>query len=162
MNITPTALLATIRVNLFRRPLWTAGTVEDALDVSQRKIAAMIDNGELPWAWDFSSAGRARKEVRILAHSVVEKAMGPIPAIGATRNLNLPEAISLVLPQKRETLRAVELQRLFHASADLIRDLGESGDIKKIRENLPAVGPNASPRYARASLVKLLETRRIV
>ncbi|HEX3857686.1 MAG TPA: hypothetical protein VHY30_10380 [Verrucomicrobiae bacterium] len=146
-------------MNLFRRPLWAASTVEDALDVSQRNLAAMIDNDDLSWAWDFST-GRTRKEVRILAHCVVEKAMGPLKEIGATRNLKLPEVVNLILPQKRETLRGAELQRLFHASANLIRDLSTAGEIKRVSEKLPSVGPNASPRFTRQSLVRLLEKRR--
>jgi hypothetical protein len=160
LNITPTALLATIRLNLLRRPLMHACAAEECLDVSRLKLAALIEAGELPWAWDFGT-GHARKEVRLLAACVVERASGPIPAIGATRNLRLPEVLALILPEKRETLRSAELQRLFHAGRDLIHDLHEAGEIKRVSEKLPATGPNASPRFTRASVVRLLEQRRI-
>lgn len=122
---------------------------------------ALIEQGEISWAWDFG-LGHTRKEIRILAHSVVERITGPVPAIGATRNLNLPEVVGLILPQTRESVRGAELQRLFHASANLMRDLSRTGEIKRIPERLPAQGPNASPRFTRASLVKLLEKRRII
>ena len=161
MKISPTALLATIRLNLIRRPLITTDTAEDCLDVSPRSLLAMIEQGKIFWAWDFGSRG-TRKEIRILAHSVVEQITGPFPAIGATKNLNLPEVVGLILPQTRESMRGAELQRLFHVSTGLINKLSRTGEIKRIPENLPKTGPNASPRFKRASLVKLLEKRRIV
>lgn len=156
----PLALMAVIKINLLRRPLWHPCTVEECLDISRVKLNAMIDNGELPWAFNLGN-GSARKEVRILAHCVMEKATGPLAAIGATRNLELPEVVNLILPQKRESLRCIELQRLFHVSPDLIHFLNEAREIERVKENLPAVGPNASPRFTRASLAAMLEKRRI-
>ncbi len=158
----PVAVIAVIKINLLRRPLMHPSVAEDCLDVSRTRFDAMIESGELPWAWDLSSGrSRNRKEVRVLAHSVVERATGPIQAIGATRNLKLPEVVNLILPQTRETLRGAELQRLFHVSSDLIRNLSDAREIKRVNERLPAVGPNASPRFTFASLVELLSRRRI-
>jgi len=156
----PAAYIAAIKINLVRRPLWHPGTVEECLDIARPRLNAMVENGELPWAWNFGS-GRARKEIRILGHCVIERTLGTNPTIGATKNLNLPAVVNLILPQKRESLRCVELQRLFHSGPDLIRDLSDAGEIKKVSERLPATGPNASPRFTRASLVRLLEKRRI-
>lgn len=160
MNITPAALLATIRINLMRRPLMHPSVAEECLDLSRFKLNALIESGELPWAWNLGN-GPARKEVRILALCVVERATGPITAISATRNLRLPEVINLILPQKRESLRCVELQRLFHAGPDLIHDLHAAGELKRVAEKLPASGPNSSPRFTITSLVKMLERRLI-
>ena len=156
----PVALVATIKINLLRRPLWHPSTVEECLDIFRPRLDSMLEDGSLPWAFDLG-VGRYRKEPRILAHCVVERVMGPIPAIGETRNLRLPEVVNLILPQQRETLRAVELQRWFHAKPDLIRDLGCAGEIKKVKEQLAKQGPKASPRFTRESVVKLLEKRRI-
>lgn len=157
----PVALMAVIKINLLRRPLWHPILVQECLEVSRVKLRAMIDNGELPWAWNFGR-GTAKKEIRILAHSVVEKTIGPLAAIGATRNLKLPEVINLLLPQTRASMRATELQRLFCVSHDLIIDLHRQREIQIVRENLPAVGFNASPRFTRASLAAMLEKRRII
>jgi hypothetical protein len=160
LNVTPTTLLATIRFNLLRRPLMHFAVAEECLDIKRPRLNALIESGELPWAWNLGH-GTARKEIRILALCVVERATGQVPSIGATRNLKLPEVVNLVLPQRRENLRAVEIQRLFHIGEDSIRDLQAAGEIKRVPEKLPAQGPNASPRYTRASLVKLLERRRM-
>ena len=70
MNITPAALLATIRINLMRRPLMHPSVAEECLDLSRFKLNALIESGELPWAWNLGN-GPARKEIRILAHSVI-------------------------------------------------------------------------------------------
>ncbi len=159
--INPVALMAVIKINLLRRPLWHPAAVEECLDISRFKLNALIESGELPWAFNFGN-GLARKEIRILAHCVVEKATGPLAVIGATRNLGLPEVINLILPQKRESLRCIELQRLFHVSPDLIYFLHEAGEIDRVAEKLPDTGPNASPRFTRASLAKMLQERRLV
>ena len=156
----PIALIAAIKINLLRRPLMHLETVSDCLDMSREEIMAKIDSGDFAWAFNIA-AGKSRAETRVLAHCVVEKSLGTIPAIGATRNLKLPEVVNLILPPKRETLRGAELQRLFHASANLIHDLSAAGEIKKVSEKLPAHGVNASPRFTRDSLVKLLERRRL-
>lgn len=150
----------TITVNLLRRPLWHPYTVEECLDILRPRLNAMVECGELPWAWDLGT-GRKRKEVRILAHCVIEHTMGREPNIGATRNLRLPEVMNLILPGQRRFMRSVELQRLFHSGPDLIHALSTSGELKKIPEKLSTKGANASPSFTRASVVKLLEDRRI-
>jgi hypothetical protein len=157
--VNPVVVIASIKLNLCRRPLMHPHVAQACLDMRPHALCALVESGALAWAWDFG-VGRNRKELRILAHCVVERASGPIPAIGATKNLKLPEVLGLVLPQKRETVRATELQRLFHASPDLIQDLGLAGEIKKVDEKLPAVGPNASPRYTCSSIAKFLAKRR--
>lgn len=155
------ALITAIKLNSCRCPLMDLSAAEEYLNVPPSTLNALFESGELAWAWNFGD-GRARKDVRILTHCIVERATGKISAIGATRNLKLPDVVNLILPQAIESMRGAELQRVFHVSADLIRDLHRAGEIKKIAERLPAVGPNASPRFTRASLVKLLEKRRIV
>jgi hypothetical protein len=157
----PVAVIATIKLNLCRRPLMHSSAAENCLDISSRTLNALIESGELPFAWNFS-CGRARKEIRILAHCIVERSIGTIQSIGATRNLKLPDVVNLILPQTRESMRGAELQRMFHFSSSLIFDLHRHGEIKKVAERLPAVGPNASPRFTRASLIKLLEKRRVL
>lgn len=149
-----------ITVNLLRRPLWHPCTVEECLDIMRRELMAMVDCGQLPWAWDLGTSSK-RKELRILGHSVIESAMGPIPAIGATRNLGLPEVVNLILPQSRTNFRSTELQRLFHSGPDLIHTLSANGEIEKIREKISVKGANSSPRYTRRSVARLLEKRRV-
>lgn len=152
--------MATIRLNLVRRPLMHPSVAEECLDLSRANLIAQIESGNLPWAWDLSTRG-GRREIRILAYCVIEKVTGIIPEIGATKDLKLPEVIALILPSVRQSLRGAELQRLFHVSSDNVRDLNAAGKIRRLPENLPARGVNASHRYTRQSLARLLKETRI-
>ena len=150
-----------IVMNLFRRPLWHPYVVEECLDILRPRLNHMVEIGELPWAWNLGH-GRQRKELRILGHCVVERAMGPIPGIGTTKNLGLPEVVNLILPTTREVFRSVELQRMFHLGPEAMSHLSESGEIKKVPQALSSSGMNASPSFTRRSVVKLLERRRVM
>jgi len=160
MIITPQALIATIRLNLTRQPLMHPVMVESILEIKRPQLMRLVESGGLPWAWDLG-LGSVRFELRILSASVVERALGsPIPSVGATKNLKLPEVVNLIIPQVRQSLRGAELQRLFHITPKFVADLSLAGEISRISEHLPATGPNASPRFTRDSIVKLLEKRR--
>jgi hypothetical protein len=136
--------------------------VESVLDIRRPQLIALVENGELPWVWNFGLGSR-NAELRILTASVVERAMGsPIPAVGDTKNLKLPEVVNLILPQVRQNVRGIELQRLFHVTPNFVRGLNREGEISCISEEWAATGPNASPRFTRDSLVKLLERRRVL
>lgn len=159
--ISPQAIIATVRLNLMRRPLMSSEAAEELLDVNRAQLNALVDCGKLAWCWDVS-ARRQRIELRILTASVVEFATGSLlPAIGATRNLGFANILPLVLPHVRPLIRGVELQRLFACSADAVRDLYSAGELVRIHENLPATGVNASSRYTRESVARFLERRRL-
>lgn len=159
-GISPAAIIATIKINLLRRPLWESHTVQDCLDIKRDRLIEMIEAGELAWAWNIGLGGN-RREVRVLGHCVVERQTGVIPQIGATRNLKLAEVVDLILPRVRQTLRGRELQSLFLCNPDAIRQLRMAGELDLVAETLPKHGPNASRHYTRESLVKFLERRRI-
>ena len=161
MNISPAALIATIRINLARHPLWPLGIVQESLDVSRQQLMAMVDTGELSWVWDISTK-RLRKELRVLGHCVVDRQSGPVSGIGATKSLKLPEVLNLILPQVRPSLRGVEIQRLLACSPDAVRDLHQAGELVRVKETIPSKGINASPRFTRASVAKFLSDRRLV
>jgi hypothetical protein len=158
--ITPAVFLAVVKFNLLRRPLMVSTTAQHCLDVDRKKLNHMVDNGELAWAWNLG-LGQDRNDLRILTACVVEHCMGPIKEIGATKNLKLPEVLGLILPQKRETVRGTELQRLFYCHANLIHHLNAVGEITRINEKLARVGPNASPRFTVDSVAAFLGKRRV-
>jgi hypothetical protein len=160
-SISPAALIATIKVNLLRNPLWTPEAAQQCLEVKREQLVAMIQSGEIAWAWNIGRAGATRSELRILAACVIERNVGIIPQIGATRNLKLAEVVNLILPAMRPTLRGRELQKLFMCNPDTIRKLRLAGNLEMVPEVLDKHGPNSSPRYTRDSLVKFFARRRI-
>ena len=162
MIITPQALIATIRLNLTRQPLMHPVMVESILEIKRPQLMRLVESGGLPWAWDLG-LGSVRFELRILSACVVERAMGsPIPAIGATKNLELPEVVNLIVSPGRQSLSGLELQRLFQVSPDWVNDSSLARQITQIRENRPPTGPGSSPHFTRESVAKLIERRRVL
>ena len=160
--ISPKAIIATIRVNILRRPLWREALVMTCLQINRWKLLKMIDCGELPWAWDISLDGR-KKEVRVLAYSVLEREAGPMGGIGRSKNLKLPEVLSLIgVPEQRQALKGTELQRLLWCGPDMVRELGQAGELDIIPGSEPKRGKTASPRFTRSSVVRFLEVRRMI
>lgn len=149
---------------LRRRPLWRAHTAQDYLIIpNDAEFLKMIDEGKLCWAWDIgASRDRKRKEVRVLAHCIVEQAYGPIKSVGPTSELTFAQVVDLVVSHHRANILGTELQRMFACSPQHIADLGQSKELSRIAEQLPSSGPAASRHYTRESVVRFLETRRIL
>lgn len=152
----PQALIATIKINLLRRPLWQVGTVSDCLDMTRDEVMAKIDSGEFAWAFNIAAA-KSRSETRILAHCVVENAMGPLNEIGATRNLQLPQVLDLVLPKR--DIRSTELKRIFSCAHNHVHQIAQSFSVAS--KPTATDGPNSFTVYHRASVAKFLTDRRI-
>lgn len=72
----PQILITCIQINLLRCPLMRPETVQDCLGKSREQVNAMIDSGELPFAFDLSANPKARKEPRIFSLCVAEKQAG--------------------------------------------------------------------------------------
>jgi hypothetical protein len=83
--------------------------------------------------------------------------MGPVPGIGATKNLGLPEVINLVLPQR--DIRSTELTRLFSCAQQHVHHIGYK--FKVAAKPRSTSGPNSYSVFARQSVARFLEQRRI-
>ena len=153
----PAVINAVIRANIKRRPLWKVKTIEDFFDLPRARVMAKIESGEFPWAFNIGQ-GKHTKEPRILAYSVLEAQIGPFEGIGATKNLQLPELINLILPAR--DVRSTELGRLFSCGHDQIRKLTPNFIITK----KPAAqdGPLSFTVFSRASVAKFLAQRRML
>lgn len=155
-RISPAALMQTIKINLLRRPLFHPETVQDCLNIDRYKLLRMIESGALPFAFEVGNSLR-RSEPRILALSVVEQQLGPIPLIGASRNLKLPEVIDLILPSR--DIKSTELKRILHCTNDNFRSYSNSLNI--VRHPTATDGPNSYTVYSRESVAAWLSGRRI-
>lgn len=117
-QVHPKDLLQRIQLNLAFRPLFHRQTVQDCLCLSREAVNKMIQSGELAWAFDVG-IGNYRSEPRILTLCIVEQQLGPIPAIGASKNLRLQEVVNLIFPQRN--IRSTELKRIFSCGNDWFR-----------------------------------------
>lgn len=155
-TISPQALLQTIKLNLVRTPFFQPETVMDILHLTRAQVKEKIQDGTFPWAFDIGESKR-RTEPRILALSVVEQQLGPLPAIGRTRNLELPEVMALILPSR--DIRSTELRRILSCDSDLIRNLKR--DLVVTQGPQAADGPTSFSVFSRASVVGMLAKRRM-
>jgi hypothetical protein len=153
--ISPAALLQVIRLNARRRPLWKPISVMDFLDLDYDQVMAKIQSGDFSFAFDIGLGTRSAP--RILAISVLEHKLGPLPDIGATRDLKLPEVINLVLPCR--DIRSTELKGLFSCDSQHVHRLKKY--FRVARKPQAADGPNSYTVFHRASVETFLAQRRM-
>lgn len=156
-KISPAALLQTIRLNLMLRPLLHRETAQDCLCLPREEINKMIKSGELAWAFEVGKSDK-KTEPRILTLCVVEKQIGPIPAIGASKNLRLDEVVDLILPQR--DIRSTELKRILSCGNDWFR--ANKSSFKIVQPANATDGPNSYCVISRASVGEFLAKRRIL
>lgn len=147
MKVSPATLNQMIKVNLLRRPLWNCQTIQDCMDLTRREVMDRIENGIFPFAFNLGNGVR-KAEPRVLALSIVEAQLGPLPAIGATRKLSLPQVFDLILPQRE--IKSTELQRLLSCGNGWFRKTKSSLVIT--RQPTVLDGPNSYYIVSRASV----------
>jgi hypothetical protein len=152
----PQIVIACIQINLLKTPLLRVATTQDVLNKSRDEVNAMIESGELPFAFDLSAKPSSRKEPRIFSLCVAEKSGWKNP-IGQTKNFKLPEVIGMILPKR--DVRSSELKRLFACSRDLICSLAK--DLRVARQPAVSDGPNCYTVFHRESVEKFLTGRRM-
>ncbi len=150
-------IIAVIKANLKRRPLWRVKTVEDFFDLSRAKVMAKIEAGEFPWAFDIGR-GKHSREPRVLGYTVMETKLGPFEGIGATKNLLLPEIVNLILPAR--DVRSTELTRLFSCDSGHVYKL--ASQFKVTKKPTAKDGPHSYTVFSRASVANFLEKRRML
>lgn len=152
----PLTIKLIIAANLKRRPLWKAKTIEDFFDLTRSKVMARIESGEFPWAFNIGLGKKS--EPRILGHSVMESVLGPFEGIGATKNLQLPEVINLILPKR--DVRSTELKRLLSCNSDHVQNLIPQLTVTK--KPTAKDGPYSYTVFSRVSVEKFLTGRRML
>ena len=90
-----------------RTTLVTTDTACAVLGVGSEAISSMVDDGTLVWVWDVSSRHQHIRELRFLAHELIN------PANAAK---TYPEIISNILPPSRERFRASEVAMTLRVS----------------------------------------------
>ena len=150
------ALVAALRANARRRPLWGVVSTAWLLDLNYRQVMQKIEDGSLPLAFNIGT-GKRRREPRIFSASVLELAFGIDNTIGATKKLSLPAAIDLILP--RRDLRSTELKRLLSCDEKQIHVLKK--DWRITTQPKAKDGPNSFTVFSRASVAAWLTQRRI-
>lgn len=153
----PQILIACIQLNLLKCPLLRPETVQDVLNKSRDEVNAMIQSGELAFAFDLAAQPGKQKDPRILTLCVAEKSGWKNP-IGQTKNFQLPEVIGLILPKR--DVRSTELKGLFACSHQHVHRL--KNNFKISRQPVEQDGPNSYTVFSRASIENFLAKRRMI
>ena len=139
-----------------RRPLLDLWTVCTLLDLKDREVLSLIENGDLPWVWDIRGSGAETKRcLRILAKDVAALQKGQKPKGDEDDQV----IIRSFIPVAVATLKASDLARIFNCSNDHITGrLLRDGSLVRWPS---AVREKQSPEVSRDSIVRFLIKRRV-
>lgn len=140
------------------RPLIPMKAAVVFLDRSEDEILALIDSGELAWAWDISSEAAERREVRIWRESLLVFLSPGGPS--SHSDLDETNVLNFLLPHSGDELRSTHLQRLFTASQGHIQHLIDQKLLHGLND--PKTGRNGYVRVTRASFLTFMRARRII
>lgn len=167
------------------RPMFHLKAVVTILDLREDDVLALIETGELSWAWDIRSRDAERRDVRVwrdsvlsfldskrVGHSVAHPFSEPVTPtqnglpkrVGhsvATGHQALTEdkVLSSLFPHSGAEILSTEVQRMFSASQDHIRNLVQQELLAAL--NAYSRGPYGYVRISRASVLTFLRSRRI-
>jgi len=110
-------------VNLHRRTVTVGVDVARAvLGVDAESVLAMIDSGQILWAWDIAARPSRERVVRIWTREIVAPGWG--------RGLEVGEVVDAVIGTQRPYLRSGELCSILFCSRAHVHSLVEAGEIR--------------------------------
>ena len=138
----------------FVRPMLGVESVRALTGLSEDEILAEIYAGKILWAWNCSGASSERRQfLRIWNRSIICYIN---PALSQPESFDT--VLNHLLPHRRLSLRCTEIMRTFNVSSQHVLNLLDA----KLLARVPGdIGPKESPYVTRASVVKLLESRRL-
>lgn len=152
-----------------RIPLWiptlTLAGARGSLGVSEDAILVMIEEGEIPWAWNIARRGATRSELRILAAC--------LPNTEARRpELKLDQVVRLILGAKRPFVWGKDFYRAWNCDSQHVMNLVKEESLQTLPNHVrPDAsgnkaelawrrGPGGSPCITWNSAVEFIKTRR--
>ncbi|TXH19262.1 MAG: hypothetical protein E6R03_00860 [Hyphomicrobiaceae bacterium] len=118
MTTTQTSLRMTIHTTV---ALVEVGTAMAAMGVDRETVYACVDSGELSWAWDLSSDGSPRREVRVWRRCLTDDN-------AILGGLSTDDVIEEILGTKTEH-RSGAIQQLFTVSHQSILRWVRTGEL---------------------------------
>jgi hypothetical protein len=140
-----------------RRPLLTVETVVAVLDVDKQDVLEHCDSGRFAWAFDLSTPGSSRRELRVWRGSVLEWR----ETYGADPAEKIPEAevLASIIPPLNP--RSSDLARRLAISRDQLRRLIEAREMAIALVAERSQGISAACRLHRSSVLNFLRRRRV-
>ena len=136
------------------KPLLPIRGVVSLIDRNEDAVLALIEQGQIAWAWDVSLDGkRARsKELRVLPAAVANY------MTGRPCTLEWADVLGMLIPADARTLATPEVSRLLNASHTHVFALGG----RKLLRHCSSwrTGPGGAARFSTESVVNFLRNRR--
>jgi hypothetical protein len=132
------------------------------LDRRENEVLALIEEGELLWAFDVRTPAAARPSVRVLYQSVEDYLAGNRPSgTVASEEAEWQQVASLVFPDK-PTIVNCELAGLLNCGRQHVMDLVHAKQFRLLPGTRFHPGRNGSPQIVTASAKEWLQKRRML
>ena len=148
---------------LVRTPMLTLAGARGAMGISEDDIRDMISDGELPWAWDISTKGAGRTELRILAACVdhAQKDLLSGSGTGVSPVIEEADVIRLLYGEERPWIWGKEFHRAWNFDRRHLFNLIFDGSLQLLPRTRWRRGPGGSPCVTWNSAVDFLRKRKL-
>lgn len=151
----------------FAQPVLCLHTVRAALNLQTEDVVALIESGELRWAWNLAASPSIHdRGIRVLARSLANYQHRTRPP-RTSEDDEFRAVMRLILPSVKHapdtvaTIRQCELARQLVVDAQLLAKLLANGEFQLARAAKAATGRYGSPEVTVASVEAFLTRRRI-
>lgn len=152
---------AVIRGLPARQRLLRLSWIEQTFDLMEDAALALVETGRLRYAFDLSSAGARRAEVRVWRHSAESYARFGDRVLGAdVVTAEIDAVIRDCLPPGDGPFLLSKLQRPWAVKSTHLHDLCVEGELRPVPGQL--LGKTQSPLIDRLSAVQFLKRRRVL
>ena len=136
-----------------KTPLVGIETCKSVLAVSEDRVLALVDSGDLRFAFNLAAPGARARTVRVLSLSLIDLAKG-----SKSQPSDVQDAIKYIQPGSSVHIPAAQLARSWNVSGTHVSKLLMARQLIKVSD-----GPHAkaSPLVDRTSSVRFLTLRRI-
>lgn len=142
------------------RPLMPIEAVQWRLDKDESQVRAMIDEGELLWAFNIARPTVEAPTVRVLAQSVEDYLAGVAPP-AEDEETEWQRVAGMIFPD-RPVITGIELRRMLCCGREHARKLVRARQFRLVKGSRIRRGPGGYAQLEAASVRDWLRKRRVI
>jgi len=134
------------------------------LDRDKKSVLMLVEQGDLPWAWNLATETFTKQTVRILAQCIADFQQGQ----RRTATLTFDDVFRSIFPTGQAVragvvakLKLCTIARRLCVGADHVTHLVDAGWLNPVAGSAPRRGPGGSQEIEQASLMAFMRKRRI-
>ena len=150
---------------LLRRPVVCMNFAAAVLDRDKKSVLMLVEQGDLPWAWNLAAETFTKQTVRILAQCIADFQQGHAHR---TASMTPEEVFREIFPTGQAVragvvakLKLCTIARRLCVGADHVTHLVDAGWLNPVAGSAPRRGPGGSQEIEQASLMAFMRKRRI-